>query len=146
MLNVYIERQLIKSDMEIIDNNDVVFNYDLYNNMAITPTIRAIMKKIDGADYESGMDVRSRFGNITSMENLSTGCKTMINIVNHPEAVINCIECGDNVLHKIIQMTEGNILLTIIPSNEAIQTNIKLITNQGCCSVHSLPELIQLVV
>ena len=35
--------------MEIIDNNDVVFNYDLYNNMAITPTISAIMKKIDGA-------------------------------------------------------------------------------------------------
>ena len=53
--------------MEIIDNNDVVFNYDLYNNMAITPTIRAIMKKIDGADYVSGMDMRSRFGNITSM-------------------------------------------------------------------------------
>ena len=132
--------------MEIIDNNDVVFNYDLYNNMAITPTIRAIMKKIDGADYVSGMDMRSRFGNITSMENLSTGCKTMINIVNHLEAVINCIECGDNVLHKIIQMTEGNILLTIIPSNEAIQTNIQLMTNQGCYNVNCLQELIQFVV
>ena len=109
--------------------------------MAITPTIRAIMKKIDGADYVSGMDMRSRFGNITSMKNLSTGCKTMINIVNHPEAVINCTECGDNVLHKIIQMTEGNILLTIIPSNEAIQTNIQLITNQGCYNVHCLQEV-----
>ena len=57
-----------------------------------------------------------------------------------------CIECGDNVLHKIIQMTEGNILLTIIPSNEAIQTNIQLMTNQGCYNVHCLQELIQFVV
>ncbi len=69
MLNVYVKREDIGNGIEIIDSNDILFNYDLYNNMNVSPLIRNIMKSIDGAKYLQGMDMRSKFGNITSMEN-----------------------------------------------------------------------------
>ena len=146
MLNVYVKREDIGNGVEIIDSNDILFNYDLYNNMNVSPLIRNIMKSIDGAKYLQGMDMRSKFGNITSMENLSTGCKTVINIVNHPEAIINCIECGDNVLHKILRhLKMGNVLFEIIPSNADMLIDVNIITKQGNQVVNSLSEFIQYV-
>ena len=144
MLNVYVKREDIGAGTEIIDSNDILFNYDLYNNMHISSLIKSIMKEIDGAEYIQGMDMRSKFGNITTMENLSTGCKTVINIVNHPEAVINCIECGDNVLHEILKNIKiGNVLFEIIPSNADMHIDVNLITKQGNHMVNSLSEFIQ---
>ncbi len=146
MLNVYVKREDIGNGTEIIDSNDILFNYDLYNNLQVSPLIKNIMKSIDKAEYLQGMDMRSKFGNITSMENLSTGCKTIINIVNHPEAIINCIECGDNVLHKILRyLKTGNVLFEIIPSNVDMPINVNIISKQGNKVVNSLSEFIQYV-
>ena len=145
MLNVYIRREDIDSNTEIIDKNDIIFNYDLHNNMKVNSLIKRIMKDIDGAEYVSEMDMRSRYGNITSMENLSTGCKTVINIINHPEAVINCIECGNNILHKILQLNEGNVLFYFMPSNADEHININVIIRKENKILNNLSSFLYLV-
>ena len=128
MLNVYLKREDIITDTEIIDSNDILFNFDLYNSLKVDDRIIRVMKSIDNAEYLQDTDMRSRFGNITSMENLSTGCKTVINILNHPDLIINCVECGDNVLHEIFcYIKRGNILLEILPSVVEIPTEVQVI-------------------
>ena len=144
MLNVYINREDAENTMEVMNNNDALFNYDLYNGLTVTETIKKIMKSIDNAEYIQGMDMRSRYGNITSMENLSTGCKTAINIINHPELIIDCVECGDNVLHKIIKScNKGNVLFTFLPSNKDKGISINMVTAQGGQVVNNLNDFIR---
>ena len=146
MLTLFVDRKDIPNGLEIIDSNDILFNYDLYHNMRVTDTIKKIMKEVDGAKYLQGMDMHSTFGNVTSMENLSTGCKTMINIVNHPtDVVINCFECGDNVLHRLLQLDSGTVLLPMLPSNAKEKITARVITNGYSQIVDSIEMLIHLV-
>ena len=41
---------------------------------------------------------------------MSTGCKTLLNIISNPEKCFDVIECWQNALQKVIQFTSGNIL------------------------------------
>ena len=144
-LNIYLRKEDIPKDLELIDSNDILFNYDLYNGLEFNDEIKDIMYKVDGATYIQGTDIRSKYGNITSAENLSTGCKTMINILNHQEAVISCVECGDNVLHMILKMHKiirGSIYLPFLPSNEDIKTQVNVVYLSKVYRVNSLKSLL----
>lgn len=145
-LNIYLRKEDISKDLELIDSNDILFNYDLYNGLEFNDEIKEVMYKVDGATYIQGTDIRSKYGNITSAENLSTGCKTMINILNHPEAVISCIECGDNVLHMILKMhnIRGSIYLPFLPSNEDIKTQVNVIYKNKRYKMDSLQSLLNI--
>ena len=115
-LNVYLNKLDIPKDMRVIRLNDVTFNLALYKGFSVTEDVKKIIKKIDDAEYLQGIDIRSRYGNITSLENLSTGCKTLINVVAYPESVVSCEECGNNVLQEIFKLKKGNIFLSALPS------------------------------
>ena len=143
MLNIYLKKEDIKNNLELIEDNDILFNYDLYNTMKVNPFIEKIMKSFDGATYLQGMDMRSKLGNVTSMENLSTGCKTIINIINHPELVISCIECGNNALYMILKnIKKGNVLFEILPSVEDLNINANLIINKGNFKINNVKDFI----
>ena len=44
---------------------------------------------------------RTPFG-IARVEDLSTGCKTILNILHHPDKVVNTIESGKNVIQYLV--------------------------------------------
>ena len=39
MLNIYLKKEDIKNNLELIEDNDILFNYDLYNTMKVNPFI-----------------------------------------------------------------------------------------------------------
>ena len=44
-----------------------------------------------------------------NVDKLSTGCKTALNVMYHPDKVFDVKECGDNALDIIYSFDVGNI-------------------------------------
>ncbi len=115
-LNVYIREQDIPKGMPLILRNDTKFDKDLFfGDLNITPAVINVMKILDNAEYAPPKSMKSRFGNFVDMEHLSTGAKTIINTLNHPESCISAVECGDNAVWLLLQLNLGNVLLTTYP-------------------------------
>ena len=55
---------------------------------------------IDGRNENISEEHRNKYG-LGTIRNLSSGCKTFLNIVKHPDNVVNVEECGPNVLRII---------------------------------------------
>lgn len=88
---------------------------DAYFNCAIDDHLinfnrdnRAIMKEIDNADYIDDSRYMSKYGKYAvSMKELSTGCKTCININSFKNQMFYIGECGINALSCIFKLTDG---------------------------------------
>lgn len=108
-LNIYTSINNIPKDLSIISYNDKFFNSVPLSNDIISSHI---MKKIDNAVYESENTFIGRDSKLGSLnkEHLSTGCKTLLNVIQHPDKCFDIIECGQNVLALIPMIKNGNIL------------------------------------
>jgi hypothetical protein len=100
MLNIYTSESKIKGGKEYIKYNDSFF---LLNTITegITEDDKNFIRRIDKAEIIEYMGkdtdtIRTPYG-VTGIENLSTGCKTALNILHHREKVFECAECGPNV-------------------------------------------------
>ncbi len=69
------------------------------------------IKQIDGAILTSDKHIETRYG-LGTIRNLSSGCKTLLNIVKHPEKVVCVEECGPNVLKIIFAMDNIKIYMS----------------------------------
>ena len=95
--------------------NYVIFNDSFFNlntsNETMSDKEAAIIYQIDNAKLLSEKRIETKFG-IGNIRNLSTGCKTVLNIVKHPDMIVCVDGCGTNVLDYIFQMEDANILMT----------------------------------
>ena len=111
MLNIKVveNKKNIKSlGLDLIDDCEVGFKYI----NGISEKSKILMKLIDKADYVDDTTITDRFGDKTFIDNLSTGCKTAICVVEYPDKWINTMECGLNALNAILTTCdEGNIIL-----------------------------------
>ena len=105
MLNVYIGS--IKSD-NLVRFNDAWFDRHL-KGLKVDANIKYFMKKIDESTYIKEHKMYSRFDKelCVSMEQLSTGCKTLINVYSFNDKIFDVIECGDNVIDEIFRLKQG---------------------------------------
>ena len=65
---------------------------------------------IDGRNENISEEHRNKYG-LGTIRNLSSGCKTLLNIVKHPDKVVNVEECGPNVLRIIFTMDNIKIFM-----------------------------------
>lgn len=109
-LNIYTDRKFVPSDMEIIDISDTYFN--VFTNLLDDEFVNTVLREIDKAKYNSELTYISRVPEVGALNKitLSTGTKTLLNIVSHPDMCFNVVECGDNALRLLAKITEGNIL------------------------------------
>ena len=111
MLNVKIvedKKHIKELGLDIIDDCEVSFKYV----KDISEKSKVLMKLIDRADYVDNFTIIDRFGDKTFIDNLSTGCKTAICVVEYPDKWINTLECGLNALNAILTTCdEGNIII-----------------------------------
>ena len=111
MLNVKIvedKKHIKELGLDIIDDCEVSFKYV----KDISEKSKVLMKLIDRADYFDNFTIIDRFGDKTFIDNLSTGCKTAICVVEYPDKWINTLECGLNALNAILTTCdEGNIII-----------------------------------
>lgn len=92
--------------------------------------IQNIIKSIDHVTYIGNYRILSKFEKnlAIGVKELSTGCKTAINICSFPDKIFSVAECGDNALQTIFSCASGNIHMTafVIPRqfHNQIEVNI----------------------
>ena len=117
----------IKKDCENwILRNDWYFN--LYtSNLEFTDEDRAVILKIDHAKLIENKQIETKYG-IGTVRNLSSGCKTLLNVLKNPGKVVNADECGKNVLDILFSM-DGILLYMTRPERIEISDNMEICIN-----------------
>ncbi len=123
MIDIYTEKQEAE---DWIIQNDLYFNLNTSNEEMSEKEIEVI-KKIDDAILTSDKHIQTKYG-LGTIRNLSSGCKTLLNIMKHPEKVVCVEECGPNVLKMIFQMNGIKIYMSRpsfadIPDNAELRFN-----------------------
>lgn len=123
MIDIYTNK--INSKDWILQN-DLYFNLNTGNEEMSQKEIDLIWQ-IDEAKLTPDKHIETKYG-LGTIRNLSSGCKTLINIVKHPDKVVSVEECGPNVLRIIFTMENIKIYmprptLLDIPDNAKIRFN-----------------------
>ena len=123
MIDIYTEK---KESKDWIIQNDLYFNLNT-GNEEMTQNEKELIQQVDDAKLTSDKHIETKFG-LGTIRNLSSGCKTLLNIVKHPDKVICVEECGPNVLKIIFTMDNIKIYmsrpsLTDIPDSAKLRFN-----------------------
>ena len=86
-----------------------------------------LIRQIDEATLTPDKHIETKYG-LGTIRNLSSGCKTLLNIVKHPDKVVNVEECGPNVLKIVFAMDNVKVYMSRptlfdIPDNAKIRFN-----------------------
>ena len=112
-LYIYTNKSKVPKDIKIVDFNDNYFNLNtLIQNSDLVKDILAL---IDKAVYNSDKTFVGRTKELGALNKsmLSTGTKTLLNIIMHPDVCFNTIECGSNALEFIPLIKNGKVLWEI---------------------------------
>lgn len=120
MIDIYTEK---KNSKDWILKNDLYFNLNTSNEEISKEEIELI-REVDDAILTPDKHIETKYG-LGTIRNLSSGCKTLLNIVKHPEKVVCVEECGPNVLKKIFEMDNIKIYMSR-PSFMEIPKNVRL--------------------
>ena len=123
MIDIYTEK---KDSKDWIIKNDLFFNLNT-SNEEMSDNEVALIKQVDDAKLTPDKHIETKYG-LGTIRNLSSGCKTLLNIVKHPEKVVCVEECGPNVLKVIFSMDNIKIYmsrpsLADIPDDAIIRFN-----------------------
>ena len=123
MIDIYTEK---KDSVDWIIQNDLYFNLHTGNEEMSEKEVQLI-KEIDHAELTEDKHIVTRYG-LGTIRNLSSGCKTLLNIVKHPDKVVCVEECGPNVLKVIFGMNDIKIYMsrpsfTDVPDDAELRFN-----------------------
>lgn len=123
MIDIYTEK---RDSKDWILQNDLYFNLNTSNEEMSQKEIDLI-QQVDNAKLTPDKHIETKYG-LGTVRNLSSGCKTLLNIVKHPDKVVCVEECGPNVLKIIFAMNNIRIYmsrptLTEIPDDAEIRFN-----------------------
>lgn len=107
MIDIYTEK---KDSKDWILQNDLYFNLNTSNEEMSQYEINLI-RQVDEAKLTPDKHIETKYG-LGTIRNLSSGCKTLLNIVKHPDKVVNVEECGPNVLKIIFTMDNIKIYMS----------------------------------
>ena len=107
MIDIYTEK---KESSSWILKNDLYFNLNA-SNEEMTEKDRKLIQQADDAVLTPDKHIETKYG-LGTIRNLSSGCKTLLNIVKHPDKVVCVEECGPNVLKLIFQMDNIKIYMS----------------------------------
>ena len=115
MLKVYTDQSLIPIPYEERFNEAFFARHIGFEDL--TPLDFEVIGYIDKAVLTYDGFFGTPFG-ATRMENLSTGCKTIINVLHFPDRAFNLAECGNNAFRKLAEVCyDNNIDLCIYMSS-----------------------------
>lgn len=93
---------------EIISLNDMYFNK--YTVNLLDDRAKNVVAAIDDSELIDNYTMRSRFDNtLLNTDKLSSGCKTVLNIMYNPDKVFDLRECGENALDFIYSLENGMV-------------------------------------
>ena len=108
MLTIYKNKKGIPSDKDYAELNDLYFNMNTAS--LLDDRAKSIIEAIDGSEQISKYKIRSRFnGEVLNIDKLSSGCKTVLNVLYNPEKVFCLKECGENALDVLFSFEKGAV-------------------------------------
>lgn len=107
VIDIYTEK---KESSSWILKNDLYFNLNT-SNEEMTEKDRKLIQQADDAVLTPDKHIETKYG-LGTIRNLSSGCKTLLNIVKHSDKVVCVEECGPNVLKLIFQMDNIKIYMS----------------------------------
>ena len=139
MINIYKNKSDIDDKDRLIELNDVFFNK--FTSALIDNKAKEYITKIDGAVLVSKYKIKSKFGDmIIDIDKLSSGCKTVLNILYNPDKIFSINECGDNALEIVYSLDKGNVYseYAMIPFD---MKEVNIITKSGQIKINDYDEL-----
>lgn len=109
-LKIYRSINDIPKGIKIIFNNDSYFSG--CTNLSDDDLTKSIIFKIDKAMYRSEYTFLGRDKELGGLNKdmLSTGCKTLLNVIQHPNICFDITECGYNALQLLPLIKNGMVL------------------------------------
>lgn len=93
MITIFKDKNLIPEPYELVMLNDVYFNQDTCIKM--DERADDVIEEIDCSKRIGKFKIQSRFNGVTlDIDKLSTGCKTVLNVMYNPKKVFCANECG----------------------------------------------------
>ncbi|MCD8130445.1 MAG: DUF4869 domain-containing protein [Lachnospiraceae bacterium] len=128
MITIFRNKRDIPGDKEYVELNDVFFNQNTV--LRLDEKADAIIEDIDDSRLVGKYKIQSKFnGVILDVDCLSTGCKTVLNVLYYPDRVFCLKECGDNALEVLYGLEKGAVYsdYAIIPfeMNEVMVSDSK---------------------
>lgn len=126
MVTIFKDEKDIPGDMEYVELNDLFFNQNTVS--FIDKQAEKIIEMIDGSKLISKYKIYSRFDEIAlDIDRLSTGCKTVLNVLYYPNKVFCLKECGNNALEILYHFENGHVfseyaLIPFIMDTVAVQS------------------------
>lgn len=106
MLTIYKNKKDMPEDMEYVELNDIFFNKITASKL--DGRAEKIIEQIDGAKLVGQYKIQSKFNEvILDIDCLSTGCKTVLNVLYFPDKIFCLKECGDNALEVLYSLRTG---------------------------------------
>jgi hypothetical protein len=102
---------------------------------------KTIIDSIDESELVSKYKIRSRFDDITlDTDKLSSGCKTVLNVMYNLGKVFCMKECGSNALEVLFDLPSGNVYsnYALIPFE---LESVKVQTSSGDKVINDYEEL-----
>lgn len=108
MITIYKNKKDIPQGTDYVELNDLFFNQN--TAARLTPKAEEIIEKIDEARLVGKYKIKSKFnGVLLDIDRLSTGCKTVLNVLYYPDKVFCIKECGNNALELLYCLDEGYV-------------------------------------
>lgn len=139
MITIYKNKNDIPQNMDYIELNDVYFNQNTAS--VLDERAKKIIVDIDGSTQVGKYKIRSRFDDIIlDIDKLSSGCKTVLNILYNPNKVFCLKECGNNALEIVYSLEQGNVYsdYAMIPFD---METVNVRTSSGIKEVSDYEEL-----
>lgn len=125
MIYVYTNKQ--DSENWILQND---WYFNLYtSNEKFTEEDKVVIWQIDHAKLTEDKRIETKYG-LGTIRNLSSGCKTMLNVMKNPQKIVNADECGQNVLDILFSM-DGISLYMSRPERIHIKENVEICFNNA---------------
>ena len=106
MITIYKNKNDIPHNMEYVELNDLFFNQKTASRL--DDHAEKVIKQIDDSELISKYKIVSGFNGATvDVDCLSTGCKTVLNVMYFPKMVFCLKECGENALEILYSLEEG---------------------------------------
>ncbi|MDE7313726.1 MAG: DUF4869 domain-containing protein [Eubacterium sp.] len=139
MITIYKSKSDILPEQELIILNDVYFNkktVELLDDRADD-----IIQEIDRAVRIGSYRIQSRFHNvILDIDRLSTGCKTVLNIMYNPDKIFCIKECGENAIDLIYGLDTG-LVFSDYPTISFEMDKVQVVSNGEILAMDDYEQL-----
>lgn len=129
MLNIYIGKLNKELKSRYIKFNDDWFDMNVRNVKFDSDESKFLLRAIDRTHYLGDYRIESSFreGLAVSVSELSSGCKTAINISTFNDKIFDLAECGNNALEAIAKLDDGNCYMSYFSLIEGLNKPVRII-------------------